>query len=62
MEIITIIQNGLAIIGGIVTLLGIIAPLTNTEWDDKLLLKLKSFLNKTKVNKKNKSILISLKE
>jgi len=62
MDILTIIQTLLAIIGSLITLLTIIAPLTPAKWDDKVLLFLKGIWSSVKVNKTNQTILIKIKK
>ena len=62
MEILTLINLIFSILGGLVTLLAIISPLTKATWDDKVLLFLKGVLNSVKVNNTEKTILINLKK
>lgn len=62
MDIIAIVQLLLTIIGGLITLLTIIAPLTPAKWDDKILLALKGIWGAVKVNKSNQTILIKIKK
>lgn len=62
MDIMTIIQTILTTIGALTALLTIIAPLTPSTWDDKLLIALKGVWNSVKVNKKQQTILINIKK
>ena len=62
MDIIAIVQLLLTVIGGLITLLTIIAPLTSAKWDDKVLLALKGIWGAVKINKSNQTILIKIKK
>ena len=62
MDIMAIIQMILTIIGGLITILTIIAPLTPAKWDDKVLLALKGIWSAVKVNKADQTILINIKK
>ena len=61
MDVFAIIELTFKILGGAVILLGLIAPLTKSEKDDKFLLALKKALNGVKLNKSDKTVLIQVK-
>ena len=61
MEIIQMIDIAVTIIGGVVVLLGVIAPFTKATWDDKILLALKGLTNKVKINDNEGTVLIQVK-
>lgn len=61
MDVITGIELALKVIGGLVTILAVIAPFTKNTWDDKILLALKSGVSNIKLNKEDKTVLIQIK-
>lgn len=52
----------MTVIGGVVTILTVIAPLTKATWDDKILLSFKGLWNSIKIDKTNKTVLLQIKE
>jgi hypothetical protein len=61
MDFITLVDAGLTVIGGLVVILGVIAPFTKSTVDDKILLAIKGVVSGVKVNKQEKSVLIQVK-
>jgi len=62
MDIITLIQTIMTVVGALITLLTILAPLTPSKFDDKVLLFLKGIWSSVKVNKSDQTILINIKK
>ena len=61
MDFITGVQTVMTVMGGLVIILGVIAPFTKSTVDDKILLALKGFTNSVKVNETAKTVLIQVK-
>lgn len=61
MEIIMLLDTIFTGLGILVAILAFIAPLTKATWDDKLLLSLKEFTSKVKLNKAEQTVLIQVK-
>ena len=59
MTFLTIVQTALTIIGGVSVLLGVIAPLTKNQKDDKILYYIKKFLSMVSLNMSDKSLNIN---
>ena len=62
MDVILALQNFMTIVGGLITLLTIIAPLTPSKWDDKILISLKALWNGVKISDKDSTVLITVKK
>jgi len=62
MEIVTIIQLILEIIGGTTILLNLIAPLTKNKTDDKILNFLKQLLLRVSLNLNDNKLVIDIKK